>query len=89
MNNVESSTNSDSNKVYNIYNNNYDNSNSVVNNCNSINSENININISRSENNSIVYNNVVNRSVGENCVKISNFLKNECVKYTCDVVPII
>jgi len=37
------------------------------------------INISDSENNSIIANNVVNRSIGENRVNINNFLNNKCV----------
>ena len=41
--------------------------------------ENRNINISDSENNSIVTNNVVNSSIGENRVNLSNFLNNEFV----------
>jgi len=65
--------------VYDINNNNYNNSNSVVNNSNGIDSENLNINISDSENNCIVTNNEENWSIGENLVNISNFLNNECV----------
>jgi len=78
MNNVESSTDSDSrNEVYKI---NYNNiMNSVVINSNSIDSENKNINISDSENNGIFTYNVVNKLIGENRVNINNFLNNECV----------
>jgi len=82
MNNIESCTDFDNikkrKKKYNINNNN----NikiillivAIV-----INGENRNYTISDSENNSIVTNNVVNRSIGENRVNISNFLSNECV----------
>jgi len=38
-----------------------------------------NINISNSENNSIVTNNIVNRSIGENSIHINSFLNNEDV----------
>jgi len=41
--------------------------------------ENRNSNISGSVNNSIVTNNIVNRSIGENRANLSNFLNNECV----------
>jgi len=41
--------------------------------------ENRNINISDSENNSIVTNNIVNKSISENRVNINNFLNNECI----------
>ena len=87
MNNVESSTDSDSsNKAYNINNTNH--INNIINNTNNINNiinnssisdrENKNINISDSENNSIVTDNVVNSSIGENCANLSYFLNNEC-----------
>ena len=46
------------------------------------------INVSDIDNNSIVTNNIVNRSISENRVNICNFLNDEC-KYTCDVVLII
>ena len=49
--------------------------------------ENWNINISDSENNSIVTNDIVNRSICENRVNISNFLNNEYVNI-CDMVLI-
>jgi len=86
MSNIKSSTDSDnSNEVYNINNNN--NRNNIVNNSNGIDSENRNYNISDSENrnfdtsdsenNSIVTINIVNRSISENRVNISNFLNNE------------
>jgi len=43
-------------------------------------SENRNINISDSENNSIVTNNVVNRSISEkSCKYFRHFLNNECL----------
>ncbi|KAG4087833.1 hypothetical protein H8356DRAFT_1325011 [Neocallimastix lanati (nom. inval.)] len=72
MNNIESSTDSNSsNEVYKI-NNNY-------NNINSVDSENRIININDHENNSVITNNVVNWSIGENFVYISNFLNNEDV----------
>ena len=71
MNNMKSSTDSDSsNEEYNINDNNI--RNNIVNNSNSIDSENRNINISDSENNSIITNN-------EDRVNISNFMCNECV----------
>ena len=41
--------------------------------------ENRNSNISGSVNNSIVTNNIVNRSIGENRANLSNFLNNESV----------
>ena len=64
INNIESSTDSDSsNEVYKINNNN-NNRNNIINNCNSIESKNRDFNISDSENNS---------------VNFSNFLNNECV----------
>ena len=77
MNNIESNIDSDrSNKVYNINNN--INRNNYVNNSKINDRENRNINISDSEYNSIVTKNVVNKSIGENRVNISNFLNNEC-----------
>ena len=52
--------------------------------------ENRNFNISsNNEYNSIITNNVLNSSIGENRVNLSNFTNNECVKYICDMVPII
>ena len=42
-----------------------------------------------SENYIIVTSNLVNSSIDENRGNLSNFLNNECVKYRCDVVPII
>jgi len=78
MNNVESRTESDnSNEVYNINSN--INRNNIVNDSSISDSENRNINISDSESNSIITNNVVNRSIGENCVNICNFLNNGCI----------
>ena len=41
--------------------------------------ERIGILISDCENNGIITNNVVNSSIGENRVNLSNFLNNECV----------
>jgi len=38
-----------------------------------------NINNNDSDNNSIVTNNLVNSSIGENHVNLSNFLNNKCV----------
>jgi len=35
--------------------------------------------INDSENNSIITNNIVNKSVGENRINISNFLNNKCI----------
>jgi hypothetical protein len=35
--------------------------------------------INNSENNSIITNNIVNKSVGENRINISNFLNNKCI----------
>ncbi|KAG4091211.1 hypothetical protein H8356DRAFT_1430474 [Neocallimastix lanati (nom. inval.)] len=62
MNNAESNTDSDScNKVYIISINNYNNSDSII-------------NIDDSENNSIVANNIVNRSIGENRVNFSDMI---------------
>ena len=88
MNNIESSTDSDSsNEVYNI--NNSNNRYNIVNKSSISNSENRNINISNSKNNSIVTDNVVNSSLGENRVNLSNFLQNKCVSIICDVIPII
>jgi len=82
MNNIESSTDSDSsNKLYNINNNN--NKNNIVNN-NRI-SDSKNINIIDCENNSVIISNVVNSSIGEYRVNLSNFLNNECVNI-CDMV---
>jgi len=70
LNNIELSSDSDSsNEVYNN-NNNINNRNNIVNNSRINNYENININTSDSENNSIVTNNVVNSSVGENCINL-------------------
>jgi len=78
MNNIESSTDSDrSNEVYNINNNN--NRNIFVNNSSISVNKNRNINSSDSKNNGILTNNVVNSSIGENLVNLSNFLNNECV----------
>jgi len=75
MNNIESSTDSDSNnEVYDINNN-----NNIVNNSRINDSENRNIDIRDNENNSIVTNNVVNSSIGEIRVKLCNSLNNECV----------
>jgi len=76
MNNLDSSTDSDSgNEIYNISNNN--SRNSVVNNSRISDSENRNINISDRKNSSIVTNIVVNMSIGDNRVNLSNFLNNE------------
>jgi len=80
MNNMKSSTDSDSsNEEYNINDNNI--RNNIVNNSR----------ISDSENNSIVISNVMNSSIGENRVNLSNFLNNECVKIYiwCDTDYII
>jgi len=68
MNNTELSSDSgSSNEVYNI---NYNNKrNNIVNNSS----------FSDSENNNIVTINVVNSSIGENRVNLSNFLNNEAV----------
>jgi len=72
INNIESSTDSDSsNEVYKINNNN-NNRNNIINNSSINDDENRNINISDSENNTIVINNIVNRSIGENRVNIIN-----------------
>jgi hypothetical protein len=65
MNNIESSTNSDScNEIYNIIYNN--NRNNTVNISSIHDSKNRNINISNSENYNIVISNLVNSSIGEN-----------------------
>ena len=78
MNNIESSTDSDSsNEVYNINNNN--NRNNIANNSWISVRENRNTNIRDSENNSIVTDIVVNRSIGKNHVNLSNYQNNECV----------
>ena len=79
--NIESSTDSESsNKVYNNNNNNNNNNNrtNIINNRSICNRENSNIKIRDSANKSIVTNNVVNWSIDDNRVNISNFL-NECV----------
>jgi hypothetical protein len=79
--NIESSTDSESsNKVYNNNNNNNNNNNrtNIINNRSICNRENSNIKIRDSANKSIVTNNVVNWSIDDNSVNISNFL-NECV----------
>jgi len=78
MNNIESSIDSESsNEVYNINNNNYNNSNNAVNNNNNnIDSENRNYNFSQCENNSIVTNNVVNRSLYKYFCYLINKSKN-------------
>jgi len=78
MNKLKSNTDSVSTKDE-FNNDNNDNSNSVVSNGNSIIDENRNIYFNDSENSSIVTNNVVNRSVNENRVNISNFLNNDCI----------
>ena len=59
-------------------NNNKNNINNIVNNSNSIDSENRDFNISNNVNYSFVTNDMMNRSIGENHVNISNFLNNEC-----------
>jgi len=75
MNNMKSSTDSDSsNEEYNINDNNI--RNNIVNNSNSIDSENRNINISDSENNSIVTNNVVNKSIDVDAYIYEKFLSS-------------
>jgi len=78
MNNVKSSTDSDSStEMY--YINNYIYRNNIINNRSISDRENRNIVIRDSENNSIVTNNEVNNSIDENCVNLSNFLNNDCV----------
>jgi len=68
MNNIEISSDFDSsNEAYNI--NNINNSNNTVNNSRNSNSENYNI----------ITSNLVNSSISENRVNLSNFLNNECV----------
>jgi len=61
--------------VYNINNNNYNNRNNIVNISRISDRENRNINIGDSS--IITTNNVVNKSIGENGINISNFLNNE------------
>jgi len=74
---IELSSDSDScNEVYNI--NNINNRNNIVNNSR----------ISDSEDCNIATTNVVNSSIGENGVNLSNFLHNELVNI-CNVVPFI
>jgi len=64
LNNIESSTDSDSSNKVNIINKiSYNKRNSVVINNNCIDSENGDINISDSKNNSTITNNIMNRSI--------------------------
>jgi len=73
MNNIELSIDSDSSKEG-YYINSNSSRNNIVTNSNNIDNKNKNIKISNSENNSIVSNNIVNRSFSEYRVYI-----NECV----------